>query len=262
MVNFPTWKKVLVALICFIGLAFAAPNFAPKDVTEQLPSWLPNQQVNLGLDLRGGSHLLLEVEVQAVIDEYLEALVGSARDELRSERIRYRSLSKTETSVGVTIPDAADREKALELLRGVDAGAEISVEGDRIIIEMTEAQKIERRISAVQQSIEIIRRRIDETGVREPTIQRQGDDRIIVQLPGIDDPERVKDLLGQTAKMSFHLVDIQNSVEEALAGRVPPGSMLLPMIEGASGPGNLNAILVKKRVAVSGENLVDAQPSF
>ena len=262
MVNFPTWKKVLVALICFIGLAFAAPNFVPKVVTEQLPSWLPNQQVNLGLDLRGGSHLLLEVEVQAVIDEYLEALVGSARDELRSERIRYRSLSKTETSVGVTIPDAADREKAVELLRGVDAGAEISVEGDRIIIEMTEAQKIERRVSAVQQSIEIIRRRIDETGVREPTIQRQGDDRIIVQLPGIDDPERVKDLLGQTAKMSFHLVDIQNSVEEALAGRVPPGSMLLPMIEGASGPGNLNAILIKKRVAVSGENLVDAQPSF
>jgi preprotein translocase subunit SecD len=262
MVNFPTWKKVLVALICFIGLAFAAPNFVPKVLTEQLPSWLPNQQVNLGLDLRGGSHLLLEVEVQAVIDEYLEALVGSARDELRSERIRYRSLSKTETSVGVTIPDAVDREKAVELLRGVDAGAEISVEGDRIIIEMTEAQKIERRVSAVQQSIEIIRRRIDETGVREPTIQRQGDDRIIVQLPGIDDPERVKDLLGQTAKMSFHLVDIQNSVEEALAGRVPPGSMLLPMIEGASGPGNLNAILVKKRVAVSGENLVDAQPSF
>ena len=262
MVNFPTWKKVLVALICFIGLAFAAPNFVPKVVTEQLPSWLPNQQVNLGLDLRGGSHLLLEVEVQAVIDEYLEALVGSARDELRSERIRYRSLSKTETSVGVTIPDAVDREKAVELLRGVDAGAEIIVEGDRIIIEMTEAQKIERRVSAVQQSIEIIRRRIDETGVREPTIQRQGDDRIIVQLPGIDDPERVKDLLGQTAKMSFHLVDIQNSVEEALAGRVPPGSMLLPMIEGASGPGNLNAILVKKRVAVSGENLVDAQPSF
>jgi preprotein translocase subunit SecD len=262
MVNFPTWKKVLVALICFIGLAFSAPNFVPKVVTEQLPSWLPNQQVNLGLDLRGGSHLLLEVEVQAVIDEYLEALVGSARDELRSERIRYRSLSKTETSVGVTIPDAVDREKAVELLRGVDAGAEISVEGDSIIIEMTEAQKIERRVSAVQQSIEIIRRRIDETGVREPTIQRQGDDRIIVQLPGIDDPERVKDLLGQTAKMSFHLVDIQNSVEEALAGRVPPGSMLLPMIEGASGPGNLNAILVKKRVAVSGENLVDAQPSF
>lgn len=262
MVNFPTWKKVLVALICFIGLAFAAPNFAPEDVTEDLPSWLPNKQVNLGLDLRGGSHLLLEVEVQAVIDEYLEALVGSVREELRGERIRYRALGKTDTSVGVTIADAADREKALEMLRRVDTGAETSVEGDRIVIEMTEPQKVERRVSAVQQSIEIIRRRIDETGVREPTIQRQGDDRIIVQLPGIDDPERVKDLLGQTAKMSFHLVDIQNSVEEALAGRVPPGSMLLPMIEGAAGPGNLNAILVKKRVAVSGENLVDAQPSF
>lgn len=262
MVNFPTWKKVLVALICFIGLAFAAPNFVDEDTTAGLPDWLPHNQVNLGLDLRGGSHLLLEVEVQAVIDEYLETMVDSARAELRGERIRYRALGKQTQSIGVTIPKAEERDKALELMRGLDDTTETTLEGDRITVTMTEQQVAERRTSAVQQSIEIIRRRIDETGVREPTIQRQGDDRVIVQLPGIDDPERVKSLIGKTAKLTFQMVDLQNSVEEAIAGRVPPGSLLLPMLEGANSPGGREHILVKKRVAVSGENLVDAQPAF
>ncbi len=262
MVNFPTWKKVLVALICLIGLAFAAPNFVNEETSKQLPDWLPHNQVNLGLDLRGGSHLLLEVEVQAVIDEYLETLVDSARADLRSERIRYRALGKQEHSAGVTIPNTDERQKALELLKALDSAAQTSLDGDRITITMTDQQIAERRTSAVQQSIEIIRRRIDETGVREPTIQRQGDDRVIVQLPGIDDPERVKSLIGKTAKLTFQMVDLENSVEEALAGRVPPGSQLLPMLEGANSPTGQQYILVKKRVAVSGENLVDAQPTF
>jgi preprotein translocase subunit SecD len=262
MVNFPTWKKVLVALVCFIGLSFAVPNFIDEETAAKLPDWVPHKQVNLGLDLRGGSHLLLEVEVQAVIDEYLEALVDSARAELRGERIRYRALGKHLRSVGVTIPQADQRDKALDLLRVVDNAAETSIDGDRITITMTDQQIVERRTSAVQQSIEIIRRRIDETGVREPTIQRQGDDRVIVQLPGIDDPERVKRLIGKTAKLTFQMVDLQNSVEDAMAGRVPPGSLLLPMAEGSSGPGQNPFILVKKRIAVSGENLVDAQPTF
>jgi preprotein translocase subunit SecD len=256
MINFPTWKKILVALVCLMGLIFAAPNFVPDHLHKQIPDWLPAKKVNLGLDLRGGSHLLLEGEVQAVINEYLETLVDTARAELRSARIKYRALGKHLNSVGVTIPDAAERDKAYELLRKVDASASTSIDGDRVVIAMTDQQIVQRRTSAVQQSIEIIRRRIDETGVREPTIQRQGDDRVIVQLPGIDDPERVKRLIGKTAKLSFQMVDIENSVEEAMAGRVPPGSMLLPTVEGDS------FVLVKKRIAVSGENLVDAQPSF
>jgi len=262
MVNFPTWKKILVAVICFLGLSFAAPNFVDEELTADLPDWIPHQQVNLGLDLRGGSHLLLEVEVQAVIDEYLETLIDSARADLRAERIRYRALGKQTDSIGVTIPKPEERDKAYNLLREIDSQAETSIDGDRITITMTTPQMIDRRTSAVQQSIEIIRRRIDETGVREPTIQRQGDDRVIVQLPGVDDPERVKRLIGKTAKLTFQMVDLQNSVEEAMAGRVPPGSLLLPMVEGASGPGGGSFILVKKRVAVSGENLVDAQPGF
>lgn len=262
MVNFPTWKKVLVLLICALGVIFAIPNFVSEKTIEGLPDWLPAKQVNLGLDLRGGSHLLLEVEVQAVIDEYLETLVDSTRVELRGERIRYRGLGKTANSVGVTIPEADKRDRALELLRAMDHSTVAELDDDRITISLTDLQIRDRITAAVQQSIEIIRRRIDETGVREPTIQRQGDDRVIVQLPGVDDPERVKRLIGKTAKLTFQMVDVQNSVEEAMGGRVPPGSVLYPMVEGAAGPGGLNFILVKKRVAVSGENLVDAQPSF
>lgn len=261
MINFPTWKKALVAIICLLGVAFAAPNFLPENIAQKVPSWLPNKQVNLGLDLRGGSHLLLEVEVQAVIDEYLDSLVDSARTELRKERIRYQALGKKQQSIGVTIPDEADRDKAQKLMRALDPDAEASVAGDRITVTMTEKQIVQRRTSAVQQSIEIIRRRIDETGVREPTIQRQGTDRVIVQLPGIDDPERVKRLIGKTARLTFQMVDVENSIEEAMAGRVPPGSMLLPMADEA-GSGQQRPILVKRRIAVSGENLVDSQPNF
>ncbi len=262
MVEFPTWKKILVALICVVGLAFAAPNFAPGKAVESLPDWVPNKQVNLGLDLRGGSHLLLEVEVQAVIDEYLQFLVDSARVALRQDRIRYRGLSGLEDGITVSITNPEQRERALELIRGIELDALTSIEDDRITMLLSEEQINERRIAAIQQSIEIVRRRIDETGVREPTIQRQGDDRIILQLPGVDDPERVKRLIGQTARLTFQMVDVENSLQEALGGRVPPGAVLLPMAEGASDPGEPDTLLIRKRIAVSGESLVDAQPGF
>lgn len=262
MVNFPAWKKALVALICFIGLAYAVPNFVDEDLLSDVPDWLPNQQVNLGLDLRGGSHLLIEVEVQAVIDEYLESLVDTARAELREARIRYRALGKQTESMGVRIPDPEDQDRALQILRQLDLEARVSQDGDRFTVALPEPIMATRRAAAVQQSIEIIRRRIDETGVREPTIQRQGDDRIILQLPGVDDPQRVRDLIGQTARLTFQMVDVQNSLQEALGGRVPPGSVILPMADNAAGPGQPEVMLVRKKVDVSGQNLVDSQPSF
>lgn len=262
MVNFPTWKKILVALICLIGVAYALPNVLPKDINDKIPSWLPNKSVSLGLDLRGGSHLLLEVEVQSVIDEYLNATVDSARADLRKERIRYIGLGKQGSAVTVNIPDENDREKALEVLSAIDSDLNVSFDGATATMSLSDQQLAERRVSAVQQSIEIIRRRIDETGVREPTIQRQGDDRIIVQLPGVDDPERVKRLIGKTARLTFHMVDTENSVEDALQGRVPPGSVLLPMVDNAATQGQQQYILVKRRVDVNGESLTDAQPSF
>ncbi len=263
MVYFAKWKVVLILGICVLGLAFAAPNFIDAREAERLPDWLPHKQISLGLDLQGGSHLLLEVEAGTVIREHLESLVDSARIELRKARIRYGGLGVDGNAVRVTIRDADKAEQARELLRRLDPATETTLADGAIVrIEMTERAIEDRRNSAVQQSIEIVRRRVDETGTREPTIQRQGDDRILVQLPGVDDPERIKRLLGRTAKMTFHLTDIKNTVEQALAGRVPPGSKLMPSADEIDANGNPRMYLIRKRVMVSGENLVDSQPGF
>ena len=261
MINFSKWKITLVLGICLLGMAYAVPNFTDS----KLPDWLPNKRVSLGLDLQGGSHLLMEVQTSAVIREYMEAIVEGTRTELRKAKIKYRNLGiqggeseNNPVRVSVKILDADRLDDARDLLKDIETGTSLDVsDNGQIIITLDEQTARDRRNSALQQSIEIVRRRIDETGVREPTIQRQGTDRILVQLPGLDDPERVKRLLGKTAKMTFHLVDQENSVESAMAGRVPPGSMLLPSSEA----GNERMYLIRKRVMVSGETLVDAAPS-
>jgi preprotein translocase subunit SecD len=262
MIYFAKWKIIAILGICMLGLAFAAPNFLDQRTSANLPDWLPHKQVSLGLDLQGGSHLLLEVQADDVIREYLEAIVDSVRTGLRKERIKYRNLGLGDgdlPSVTVSITDAANMDTAYDMLRQIEPGTTTTTDDSGLItIELDELTVRDRKISAIKQSIEIVRRRIDETGVREPTIQRQGDERILVQLPGVDDPERIKALLGKTAKMAFHLVDQEHSVSEALAGRIPPGSRL--MFEDNEG-GEPRPYLIRKRVMVSGETLVDAQPS-
>ena len=262
MVYFAKWKIALVIAVCLLGLVFVAPNFVSQDTAESLPDWLPHKQISLGLDLQGGSHLLLEVQVDAVIEERLEALVDSVRIELRKARIRYAGLGIDGFGVAVTIREADKVEQARNLVRQLDAGTQTEVgDNGRITLTLTEQALKERRLAAVEQSIEIVRRRIDETGVREPTIQRQGDDRILVQLPGVDDPERIKALLGKTAKMTFHLVDQEHSVADAMTGRVPPGSKLYPSADELEPGGQPRMYLIKKRVMVSGDTLIDSQPT-
>ncbi|NQU60493.1 MAG: protein translocase subunit SecD [Rhodospirillales bacterium] len=261
MVYFAKWKIILVLVVCALGVAFSAPNFLNRNLLDGLPGWLPNQQVSLGLDLQGGSHLLLEVDARAVIRESMEALVDSMRVELRKARIPYKSLGVIGNGATVTIKDSGKAEEARKLLKGLVTGTQLEFDGNKITLIMSEREVRDRTTAAVLQSIEIVRRRVDETGTREPTIQRQGDDRILVQLPGVNDPERIKRLLGKTAKMTFHLVDQRNSVEAALAGRVPPGSKLLPS-DDAGPTGQPQMYLIRKRVMVSGDSLIDSQPSF
>ncbi|MCP5365717.1 MAG: protein translocase subunit SecD [Hyphomicrobiales bacterium] len=265
MVRFANWKAVVVVLLCLVGAGFAAPNLLSQQFADSLPDWLPHRQISLGLDLQGGSHLLLEVETDSVVSEQLESIVDAARDVLREERIRYSGLKVQGHAAVVSILDADVVERARKLLSDVDPATSIDAgEGGRLTITLSERALTERRASAVQQSIEIIRRRIDETGVREPTIQRQGADRILVQLPGVGDPERIKALIGKTAKMTFHLVDDRDGGFAGLRGeRAPPGTVLLPMADAQkSAQGGPQKLLVRKRVVVSGENLVDAQPTF
>jgi len=282
MVYFAKWKVVLIVAACLLGAAFTAPNFLARDAAEGLPTWLPHKQISLGLDLQGGSHLLLEVETNEVIKEQLEALVGSVRETLRREKIFYTNLGTTRDAVRFTLRDPGEIERVRDLvddlitesgindggignlLTGMGGGPRIAVESDSdgtVRLQLSEAAVIDRRTKAIEQSIEIIRRRIDETGTREPTIQRQGEDRILVQLPGVKDPERMKKLLGKTAKLTFHLVDQNTSPSEARAGRLPPGSMLLPTDDRDSAGGRSD-VVVRKRVRVGGERLVDAQATF
>ncbi len=257
MVYFSKAKMIAVLLVCLLGIAFSAPNFFKEETLESLPDWLPHKHVNLGLDLQGGSHLLLEVEVAAVIKEHLESIVDDVRAELRKARINYTGLGiASDQGVHVTIRKSEETEKARSLLRAMSPLTELSVNNNTILIELTSQQITDRRNSAIQQSVEIVRSRIDQTGTREPTIQRQGDERILVQLPGVKDPERIKRLLGETAKMSFHLTD--SRVDEALRGRIPPGTRLLPRVDPTQ---NAGQVLIKKRVMVSGEDLIDSQPS-
>ncbi len=263
MVYFAKWKIITVLAVCGLGLLFVAPNFLSAKQAASLPDWLPHRQISLGLDLQGGSHLLLEVKVSTVIKERLEALVDSVRVELRKARIFYRGLGVSGNAVTVGIKDAGKLEEAMGLVKALDPDtAPEFAEGGVIILPLTDKAMRDRIAAAVEQSIEIVRRRIDETGVREPTIQRQGVDRILVQLPGVDDPERVKRLLGKTAKMAFHMVDEVNSVAKAEAGRVPPSSMLLPSADEKMGDGRARKYLIKKKVMVSGDTLIDSQPSF
>lgn len=260
MVYFPKWKAILVVVICLAGFLFALPNMLSRDTIESLPGWLPKKQVALGLDLQGGSHLLLEVETSAVVRELLESLVDRVRAELREARIQYTGLGVQRQSVIVTIRNPAQVDEALQRLRDLREETVIEVgEGGRLQLSFTEQELRERESSAVRRSVEIIRRRIDETGVREPTIQPHGEDRILVQLPGIEDPERMKELLGQTAQMTFHLVDPRASVADAVAGRIPAGSMLVPAANGLDAP---QMYVITRRAVVSGENLVDAEPTF
>ena len=220
MLQFQPWKTALVALVCALGVLYALPNVIERDLTQDLPSWLPGKKINLGLDLQGGSHLLLEVDVDVVVAERLEAIVDQTRRNLRQERIGYRGLGVARDAVHFTVRNPEDLEKARNTVRRIDPETDTETgAGNTIRITLTEVAMRDLKARAIAQSIEIVRRRIDETGVREPTIQRQGDDRILLQLPGVDDPERIKALLGQTAKMTFRMVDATASVQDAMQGR-------------------------------------------
>jgi preprotein translocase subunit SecD len=263
MVYLDRWKVILIVVVCALGVLYASPNFMGKQtrtwVAEHLPGFFPSQSVNLGLDLRGGSYLLLEVSTEAVIEERLQSLVDEVRGDLRKNKIGYTDLGISMNSVHFRVTDSSQTGAAKEALRELNSDFDITTTNADITLHMNEAKIIERKRTAMDQSIEIVRRRIDETGTREPSIQRQGDNRIIVELPGVDDPERIKNLIGQTAKLTFRLVD--ETASGALIGgtsrNAPPGTELLPSTEAGG-----QSFVVEKRVMVSGDTLVDAQPTF
>ncbi|CAA7623538.1 Protein translocase subunit SecD [Candidatus Terasakiella magnetica] len=258
MYHIPKWQLILVVVATLLGITYAAPNVLTREQADRLPQWL--QPVSLGLDLQGGSYLLLEVDTGYVFREQLTSLVESIRTVLRKEKIKYSDLGAKGDTVTVRILDAGDRERGRELVRKIDPDTLIENRDDGLFaVKYTEEAVKRRKLSAVEQSLEIVRRRIDELGTREPSIQRQGEDRVVVQLPGVKDPDRIKSLLGKTAKLTFHLLDDSVGPDEVAKGRIPPTSMLLPSVERGGAAENH---VVRKRVEVGGDMLVDSKATY
>jgi preprotein translocase subunit SecD len=267
----------VVGGVCLLALLLTLPNLFSKDTVESWPSWVPSGQINLGLDLQGGSHLLLEADLDAVIQDRLETLVSDVRRALRTERIRYRGLGVRDQRVTFRLVNPDDRDAALAVIEELNPRGsvnpvtggfdyqrryEVEDEGDRVRIAFSEGGLDALIDSVIQQSLEVVRRRIDELGTREPTIQRQGEDRILLQVPGERDPAALRRLLGQTAQLTFHMVDMGTSPSEVRGGDASAGLMVVPSAEMTEQGEPVNEWVLRRRVELSGENLTDAQASF
>lgn len=252
------WLVATYAVIVILGLLTALPNVLSPSTLDALPSWFPRDKVSLGLDLRGGSHLVLEVDGADLVKERLQTLVQDSRRVLRENGIANATIQRSGPSLVIALASADQRAAALTALGtlatpvGVAGAADLAFggAGPTVTVALTEAGLADRANAAVEQSLEIIRQRIDQVGVAEPTIQRVGADRILVQLPGVQDPARIRDLLGSTAKMSFHM--LSSTAGEA---GVPPGVTLLEDAEGRAYP-------VEDRVELAGDRLTDARVGF
>jgi SecD/SecF fusion protein len=264
---YPRWKIALYAVSILIGILVAVPNLLPRQQLDALPDWLPKQPVALGLDLRGGSHLLLEVDSAALIRSREEALADTVAQALKEAGLQGSEMTLAEGAVVSTIRDAGRMDAALTAIRqliaplpGAMPGAggpdiQVTASPDNIRVKPTEAAIAARVSAALEQSLEIVRRRIDETGVVEPTIVRHGTDRLLIQLPGVKDPGRIKALLGTTAKMTFHLLDdAVNRPAMQRGTRLPPGFDLLPSTE----RGNNELYPVKRRAMLAQLRYSDA----
>jgi preprotein translocase subunit SecD len=273
MIFIPRWKFISILAVCVAGVLFVLPNIVPPSLYVRLPEAF-QKTINLGLELRGGSHLQLEVDLKSVLKEQLLNTLDEVRATLRKEQIGYSGLSINQHQGNVTfslrdtkgaIEETTQHEKVIKILKKVDPQASIVITPNGQVTLTLSPESIDHRNRAVvEQSIEVVRRRIDESGTKEPLLQRQGTDRIIVQLPGVEDPADVKRLLGRTAKMTFRMVDEDAGPVEITASglpraNVPPGSELLKMEDKTE---KARFIIVKKQVAISGDNLIDAQATF
>jgi preprotein translocase subunit SecD len=266
MLFFTRWKAAAILILAAVVCLFAVPNFFPESVVQKWPGWA-QRHVVLGLDLQGGSHLLLEVDTNAVRKERLQSLADDVLRVLRQARIPFTGRAIHGNSVEVHITRDTDVENALTKLRelsqplsgilGVSGQRSVDISENAGLITLTpsDAAITERIRQAVDQSIEIIERRVNELGLVEPTIQREGVDRILVQVPGLQDPSRLKEILGKTAKLDFRMVDLSMTPEQAMATHPPADSEIL---DGEGG----SKYLIQKQVLVSGADLTDAQPGF
>ena len=268
MLDFPTWKKTWLWLITAVAILAALPSLVSM-TSAQWPEALPDPTVNLGLDLAGGSHILLEAEPSQVAAQRLENLEEAVRTSLRQAepRIRIGDVSTADGRLTFMVEDMGEVDRARELILPLVNGNGMVREWDlsmvdetRFVLTPTE-QGLEQAVTdAMDSATEVVRKRIDSLGTREPTIIRQGDTRIVVQVPGLQDPDALKELLGQTARLEFKLVDQTALPSDVAAGVAPPGSEIVPYAETTAQAGT--SLAVRRLGGIRGDNLVGAQQTF
>ncbi len=260
MLDFPRWKIITILTVCLFFIYTALPNVLTP---EQRPEWL-GSTVNLGLDLRGGVHLLYELDFDNYIKEHMENLRSDVRAALREEGIGYLDITNTGESIRFTLRrDTLEGRSLQTIMWKLDQGLEVEEDGDTIRVSYSSQAIKKRRTELLEQSIEIVNRRVNETGTTEPIIQRQGDNRIIVQVPGLDDPQVLKDVVGKTAKMTFHLVNVNVTEEQAQAGNVPLGTRVVPGDERqVLKDGTPYKYAIYSKVELSGEMLTGANATY
>ncbi len=270
MLHFSRAKIIVILLVCLAGILTTLPNFVPKASLETWPSWMPHKQLSLGLDLKGGAHLLLEMDTKELKEKWLQSIRDDARGAMRTARI-VNTAGIRDGSVIITVDNPADQPKALEELKklvqpignvilgtsGNNLTVDVGEQPNVIKITPTDQAYKERLTNAIGAAVEVIRRRIDGLGNVEANIVRQGAERILVQVPGFEDTAGLKALIGKTASLTFHDVHPTVTADEAQATRIPYGYKLVPYDRPEEG-----SVLIKESPEVTGEDLVDAQPGF
>ena len=267
MLEFPKWKVWLVSLVVAAGMLLSIPSLiAGTPYGGAWPKWLPQYKVNLGLDLAGGSHLLLEADAQDALKQRLQAKEDEVATELRRDpSIDVGDISTAGGRLSFLVRDPTQVDAAVERLRRLTQPLALTgnrdwdvqvVDSTRIVLTPTPAGNTQALKDAMGVARDVVRRRIDPGGTKEITVITEGSNRILVEVPGVEDPEELKQLIGQTARLEFKLVDLSADPQQVQQGRAPPGSQVLPMADGTG------AMAVKRRVMVSGDQLTKANQSF
>ncbi|MBS0472793.1 MAG: protein translocase subunit SecD [Proteobacteria bacterium] len=273
MLHVSNWVRAVVAAVVVAGILIALPNALPESVRTKMPAWLPSETVSLGLDLQGGVYMLFEVGMDSVYKDKLDSLRSDIGHALRKAkpRIGYEVVTNGGGTIAIRIKDPARFAEAHDTVKGLIPSSggllgggvkqyDYSDDGHGLLtLKMTDDYRRQTQQEVVAQSIEVVRKRIDALGTREPSIERQGDDRIVVQVPGLKDPQHLIELLGKTAKMTFQLVDEKAMRDDAIGHKaIPPEDEVLPVVDNGTNA-VLDQLVVERRVMVAGDRLVDAK---
>jgi preprotein translocase subunit SecD len=267
MLDFPRWKVWLVSLVVAAGVLLSIPSLiAGTPLGAGWPKWMPQYRINLGLDLAGGSHLLLEADARDAQKQRLQSMEDSVATELRRDpAIDIGDISTADGRLSFVVRNPTQVDAAVERMRNLTRPVQLTgnrdwdvqvVDSTRVVLLPTPSGTAQALKDAMSVARDVVRRRIDPGGTKEITVVTEGANRVLVEVPGVENPDELKQLIGQTARLEFKLVDLSANPQDVAQGRAPPGSQVLPMTEGGG------SIAVKRRVMVSGEQLTDAKQSF